>query len=152
MQVAVNSIIVTDRVRQEVGDVGPLTDSMKLRGQLNPITITRGNELVAGYRRLLAARKLGWEHIDANIVHRDSEIEKLEMQLEENVHRKDFSPQELLEGYRRLERLRRPNIFRRIGRFLGGIFTRLFRRRTGRDKLKPEPRGPAAGYDDWGAP
>jgi len=114
---------------------------MQEHGQLNPITITRTNELIAGHRRLLAATELKWTYIDANIVDKTSEIEKLELELEENIHRKDFSPEELLAGYRRLEKLRRPSLAKRIGGFFSRFFGRLFRR-----KKRTEPTGmpPAA--------
>ena len=129
MKIDIASIRISERVRQDVGDIAPLMASMKHHGQLNPVTVTRGNELVAGYRRLSAARKLGWQYIDANVVERDSEIEKLELELEENVHRKDFSPEELLAGYRRLDKLKHPSVARRIGTFFRNLFARLFRRR-----------------------
>ncbi len=128
MKVSVSSIMVRERVRHDVGDVAALMESMRQHGQLNPITITRDNELIAGHRRLLAARGLAWQHIEATVIDNDSEVEKLALELEENVHRKDFSPEELLAGYRRLEKLRRPGICRRVGGFFKGFFTRFFRR------------------------
>lgn len=129
MKIPVDSIIVRERVRHELGDLTALMESMQQHGQLNPITITRNNELIAGHRRLLAARTLSWQHIDATIVDRDSEADKLALELEENVHRKDFSPQELLAGYKRLEKLQRPRLFRRVGGIFKGFFARLFRRK-----------------------
>ena len=128
MKVSVSSIVVKKRVRREMGDLGPLMESMKRHGQLNPVSITRSNELVAGHRRLVSARKLGWQYIEASIVERDSELEKLEMEMEENVHRRDFSPEELLDGFRRLEKLRRRPFYGRFADFLRRLFARVFRR------------------------
>jgi len=126
MKVPVQDIIIHDRVRTDVGDLKPLMESLQNHGQLNPVTLTRENELIAGHRRTLAARELGWKYIEAHIVDKCSEAEKLQLELEENVHRKDFSPEELLAGYRRLEKLLRPSISTRIGRAIGGFFRIIF--------------------------
>ncbi len=126
MKVPVYDIIIKDRVRTDIGDLQPLMDSLQNHGQLNPVTLTRENELIAGHRRTLAARELGWKYIEAHIIDQSSEAEKLQLELEENVHRKDFSPEELLAGYRRLEKLLRPSIGTRIGRAISGFFRIIF--------------------------
>lgn len=143
MKVPISDIVIKERVRQDIGDLGPLMESMQKHGQLNPINITRDNELIAGHRRLLAARELGWTYIDSLIIDRDTQIEKLQLELEENVHRKDFSPEELLAGYRRLEKLLRPRFTKRVANFFGSLFGRIFRRRK-RLKQDQTPR-PALG-------
>ncbi len=129
MKVPISDIVVKERVRQDIGDLSKLMESMQKHGQLNPINITRDNELIAGHRRLLSAKELGWTYIDALIVDRDTQVEKLQLELEENVLRKDFSPEELLAGYRRLEKLLRPRFTRRVANFFGNLFGRLFGRR-----------------------
>ena len=129
MKIAVKEVIVKERVRHDIGDISSLMQSMRDHGQLNPITVDRANELIAGHRRLLAARELGWTYIDAKIVDKSSEADRLELELEENVHRKDFLPEELLAGYRKLEKLRRPRLTRRIGNFFRNFFSKLFRRK-----------------------
>jgi ParB family chromosome partitioning protein len=129
MKVPVSDIIIKERVRIEIGDLSSLMQSMQDHGQLNPVTITRDNELIAGHRRLLSALELEWTYIDASIVDSCTEAEKLQLELEENVHRKDFSPEELLAGYRRLEKLTSPSITKRIANFFGNIFGKLFRRK-----------------------
>jgi ParB family chromosome partitioning protein len=138
MKIALSEIVIRERVRKDLGDLSPLMASMQKHGQLNPITISRDNELIAGHRRLLSARELGWSYIDALIVDRDSEVEKLQLELEENVHRKDFCPEELLAGYRRLEKLLRPRLTTRIARFFGNLFAKLFSRRN-RNKDLSQP-------------
>ncbi len=126
MKVPVQDIIIKDRVRTDIGDLKPLMESLQNHGQLNPVTLTRENELIAGHRRTLAARELGWKYIEATIVDKSSAVEKLQLELEENVHRKDFSPEELLAGNRRLDKLLRPSIGRRLGRAIGGFFRKLY--------------------------
>ena len=64
-----------------------------------------------------------------SIVDGISDIEKLELELEENIHRKDFLPEEVLAGYSRLQRLRKPTVRKRIARLFVSIFNRIFRRR-----------------------
>ncbi len=126
MKVQIQDIVIKDRVRTDIGDLKPLMDSLRDHGQLNPITLSRENELIAGHRRTLAARELGWKYIEASIVDKSTEAEKLQLELEENVHRKDFSPEELLAGYRRLDKLLHPPLARRVGRAIGCFFRRLF--------------------------
>lgn len=138
MQVPLSSITVDQRVRKDIGDLTPLMQSMQAYGQLSPIVLTRQNALIAGHRRLLAAKKLGWYTVEAVYVDRDSDLERLEMELQENVHRKDFSPEELVEGYSRLEKLKKPRLSTRIADFVKRVWTRLFRWRKGRGA------GPAA--------
>jgi ParB family chromosome partitioning protein len=132
MQVDVSSIVIQKRVRQELGDLGPLMESLRKHGQLNPIILTSDYELIAGHRRLESARKLGWKTINAVLLDSLSDRDILEMELEENVHRKDLSPLELLDGYKRLDKLDHPGLWGRIGRFFRNVFRRLFRRRRRR--------------------
>ena len=53
------------------------------------------------------------------------EVRRLEMELEENIHRKDFTPEEVLEGWKKLDRLRHPPLSRRIGLAVRAFFGRL---------------------------
>jgi len=47
------------------GDISELADSMHEHGQITPVIVDNENNLVAGFRRLTAAKRLGWETIDA---------------------------------------------------------------------------------------
>lgn len=114
MLVPIAKIKVKKRVRKDLGNLDDLKDSLRAYGLLNPITITSKYELIAGERRLTAAKEIGWTNIPANIVDNLSEIEQLEMEIEENNQRKEFTDEELMEGYRRLEKLRNPGFFYRI--------------------------------------
>lgn len=127
MQVAIDQIKVRNRVRKDAGDIEALAASLSAHGLLHPIVLGRDNELIAGGRRLAAAKRLGWKTISAVIVDVEKKADKLELELEENVQRSALSYMELEEGYVRLERLRRPNIFRRIWEALRSFFRRLFR-------------------------
>lgn len=125
MQVPITSITIPERVRRDLGDLAPLMDSLKRVGQLNPITVSPAYELIAGHRRLTAATKLGWKTVDVVVVSGLDEVRRLEMELEENLYRKDFTPDEVLAGWKRLDELRHPTLRRRFGRALRGFFGRL---------------------------
>ena len=125
MLVPVSQIKIRKRVRKDLGNLDDLKESLKLYGLMNPITINRNYELIAGERRLQAAKQLGWTNINANIIENLDEIEQLEMELEENNQRKEFTEKELMEGYKRLERLRHPSFFYRIYLFFKHIFQKI---------------------------
>lgn len=125
MQVPITSITIPERVRRDLGDLAPLMDSLKRVGQLNPITVSPAYELIAGHRRLTAATKLGWKTVDVVVVSGLDETRRLEMELEENLYRKDFTPDEVLAGWKKLDELRHPKLRRRLGRAIGKFFGRL---------------------------
>ena len=54
--------------RRAVRDVDDFARSIAAVGLLNPITVTRALKLVAGCRRLLACKQLGWTKIPTRIV------------------------------------------------------------------------------------
>ena len=126
MQVPVEDIKVKKRIRKELGDISSLAESMKRLGQISPIVISKNNVLIAGGRRLEAARSLGWRTINAVIADRPGKLAKLEWEVEENLQRRDFSPGELAEATKRIQRLRNPGFFRRLWYALIAFFKRLF--------------------------
>lgn len=125
MLVAIKDIKIKKRVRKDLGDLENLKDSLRTYGLLNPITLNSRYELIAGERRLTAATQLGWTNIQANIVDNLTEVEQLEMEIEENNQRKEFTDQELLQGYMRLERLRNPGFFYRIYLFFKHLIQKI---------------------------
>ncbi|MBN1646878.1 MAG: ParB N-terminal domain-containing protein [Spirochaetales bacterium] len=127
MKVAIDEIHLKKRVRKNLGDLSQLMLSMKNHGLMNPIVITNKYELIAGHRRYESAKRLGWVEIEARIIAEPSKIEKLELELDENVHRRNLSPDELADGYTRLNKLKNPGIFVRIWRAIVRFFKRLFR-------------------------
>ena len=127
MQIPLSKIIVKKRIRQEIGDIAALAESMKRYGQMNPIVLNNRNQLVAGGRRLEAARYLGWRTINAVIIDLDEGLPMLEYEVEENLQRQDFSSEELTLAARRLNRLRNPGPFRRLWNAILRFFRRLFK-------------------------
>jgi len=125
MLVQIKDIKIKKRVRKDLGNLEDLKDSMKIYGLMNPITLNSRYELIAGERRLQSAIQLGWTSINANIIDNLTEVDQLEMELEENNQRKEFTNEELMQGYKRLQRLRNPNIFYRIYLFFKHLFQKI---------------------------
>jgi ParB family chromosome partitioning protein len=127
VQVPLNDIIVKKRIRKEMGDIVALAESMKRYGQMSPIVLNSRNQLVAGGRRLEAARYLGWRTINAMIVDINESLPMLEYEVEENLQRQNFSSGELAQAARRLNKLRNPGLFRRIWNAILRFFRKLFK-------------------------
>lgn len=125
MLVNIDDIIVGHRIRQDMGELEPLIDSLRRYGLLNPITIDDKNHLIAGGRRLLAAKALGWTFINANVINSTSNIQALEMELEENNQRKEFTTDELLSGYKKLDKLNNPSLLTKLIAWVKQIFTKI---------------------------
>jgi len=114
MEIAIDRIRVKKRVRTRLGDLQALMESLDARGLMHPLTVNRDYELIAGHRRLESARRLGWDTIEVRVVDASDELGMLELELEENLHRLDFTALELATARERLEKLRNPGLFRRI--------------------------------------
>ncbi len=132
MRMQVHDIIIKNRIRKNLGDITALMESMRQYGLLNPIMINTENELIAGHRRLESARRLGWDTIEVMVLQKESELEKLELEIEENVQRKNLTPEELADAYDRMERLKNPGLLKRILRRLRELIQRIRRSLRGR--------------------
>jgi ParB family chromosome partitioning protein len=127
MQVPIEDVKVKRRIRKDLGDIDTLAESLKLFGQINPVVITPKNVLISGQRRLEAAKALGWRTINAVIQEFPDALSKLEYEVEENIQRRDFTPQEIAEATKRIYRLKNPGFFRRILNAIIRFFKWLFR-------------------------
>jgi len=125
MQIQVDEIRIRKRIRKDPGDLRPLMESMRKHGILNPIVITTQNVLVAGYRRLEAAKRLGWQSVPVQVIDANDALTLLEIEIEENAARKDFSSDEMADAFTRMDKLKNPGVFRRIWYWLGKIFRRI---------------------------
>ncbi|MCL2293562.1 MAG: ParB N-terminal domain-containing protein [Spirochaetes bacterium] len=128
MKIKVSDIIIKTRAREDIGDLDSLMESMAKFGQLHPIILNTKLQLIAGNRRLESAKRLGWQMIDANIIDVKSKADLLEIEIDENMQRKDFSEDDIAEAYKKLARLRKKNIFVRFFDWIAGIFKKLFGR------------------------
>jgi len=85
-------------------DLEDLVNSIKEHGIMQPLVVTRkgdGFELIAGERRLRAAKTLGEETVPV-IVRDATEQEKLELALIENIQRQDLNAVEEATSYKAL--------------------------------------------------
>jgi ParB/RepB/Spo0J family partition protein len=94
-----------DQPRRHLGDLSELAASIREVGLIQPIIVTvigyERYRILAGERRFSATRQAGLERIPA-IVRSVDEQRQLEIQLVENLHRKDLNPLEEALTYRRL--------------------------------------------------
>lgn len=105
-------------VRRGVGDVRELAASIKAVGIIEPLVVTTQNSVIAGSRRLAAARMAGLKQVP--VVRRDADhpSEIQELMLVENLQRAELAPLEeaaalqLLVDFGRDQR----DIAKRIGR------------------------------------
>lgn len=130
MKIAIDKIKVDEnmRIRKEVGDLQPLEDSIKKVGLLNPIVIDETGELLAGHRRLSACKNLGMDDVEVTVVDlAGDKIGRLEVELAENFHRKDFTPEEILASEERrreiLESMREKSTWERCKLWLKNLFS-----------------------------
>jgi ParB family chromosome partitioning protein len=97
-------------------DVADLAESIHALGVLQPLLVLPDGTVVAGHRRLAAARLAGV--VAVPVIERDlSEREQIEAMTAENVARKDLSPSAEARAYRRLAALglTHGDIARRVG-------------------------------------
>lgn len=109
MKLAIDKIEVNGRHRRDMGDVGSLANSIATIGLLHPVVITAGHHLIAGERRIAAARSLNWTEIEVRFVDSLDDAKFLLLaERDENTCRKDFTPSEAVAVGRQLEELERP--------------------------------------------
>jgi ParB family chromosome partitioning protein len=125
MQVRVDEIKTKHRIRQDLGDLTQLAESIRTHGLLNPIVINEKKELIAGERRLESVKRLGWTTIDAHVIHQPSDAERIQIEIDENLYRRALSTSELAEGFSRIDRLKNPGFFYKIFKAIQHFFSSL---------------------------
>jgi N6-adenosine-specific RNA methylase IME4 len=88
---SISSIKIGKRHRRDLGDIDGLATSFRDIGLLQPIVITPDHELIAGRRRIEAAKSLGWKSIPVHVVDIESVMRG---EYDENILRKDFTVSE----------------------------------------------------------
>jgi adenine-specific DNA-methyltransferase len=90
--VKLTDIIVGERFRQDMGDISELRESIEANGLLSPIVVTEGLKLIAGGRRFAACEMAELKKIPCVIrADVDGEADLRELELVENIFRKDMS-------------------------------------------------------------
>lgn len=96
--VSVEAIEVEGRFREDYGDLVELSESIGTWGLIQPITLLAKEagryKLLAGGRRLAAVKALKLPDIPALVRYDVGDVTALEIELVENIHRKDLTWQE----------------------------------------------------------
>jgi ParB family chromosome partitioning protein len=100
-----------------------LADSIREKGVIQPLLVTQGNDnryvLIAGERRLRAAKLAGREEVPVVVMDKGSDNESLELALIENIQRHDLNPIEEAVAYGRLMEefhLTQEEVAKKVGR------------------------------------
>ncbi len=111
-----NGTVETDRIRPnpfqpradfDDEEIRRLSDSIRRQGVLQPVVVRRRDgvfQLIAGERRLRAAREAGLERIPA-VVRELDDRKMLEFAMVENLQRSDLNPIEKARAFRQLMQL-----------------------------------------------
>lgn len=107
--VPLDRIVVGDRIRKDMGDLDSLAASIRARGLLNPLTVDGDFRLLAGQRRLAAVRMLGFDRVEVRVaVSVHDALAAAQVERDENVERKAFTPEEAVRAGSLIEELERP--------------------------------------------
>jgi ParB family chromosome partitioning protein len=100
-----------------------LADSIREKGVIQPLLVTRGKGnryvLIAGERRLRAAKIAGCEEVPVVVMDKNGDNESLELALIENIQRHDLNPIEEATAYSRLMNeflLTQEEVAKKVGR------------------------------------
>lgn len=110
----VESIIVGNRHRTDLGDLTALCESIARDGLLQPLTVTIDGVLVCGARRLAAIKLLGWRTVSVWVRSGISgRLGHLLAEQDDNLLHKDLTPVEAAALYRELRTLMTEDAARR---------------------------------------
>lgn len=99
--------IAEERFREDYGEIEDLAVSIQRYGLFHPIIVDKEMNLVAGERRLKAHRLLGLTEIEVRQIGEISPLEKREIEIEENLKRKDFTWQEEVKARHEVDKIKR---------------------------------------------
>jgi len=106
IEIPIAEVIVEDNIRKAIDDktISDMAESITQVGVINPITVMdNGNgsyTVIAGHIRLLATKLAGKELIPAVIISND--VSRVQIQLIENIQRKNLSPLDEADAYQKL--------------------------------------------------
>ena len=103
----IEDIKISKAPLRELGNINILADSIAEHGMLHPIVINQSNELIAGRRRLEAAKVLGWKEVEIKVVKTKDDYDRLAKTITENIQRKQLNWQEEVLSVEELDRLMR---------------------------------------------
>lgn len=104
--IPVGDLVVSPlNVREDVGDIQPLAESVKSEGLLHPLTVRPYGEkfeIVAGRRRYEACKLIGMKLIPCNVAEEMDDRQAVLTSLKENMRRGDLTAAEKKRGIERL--------------------------------------------------
>lgn len=105
--VPINQIQIGQRQRKSVGELDDLIESIKRVGLIHPIVVDESLNLLAGERRLTACKMLGWNEVPIRQFNELGEVERKEIELEENIRRKQLDWKDEVKAKLELDQLKR---------------------------------------------
>lgn len=105
MLIDINKVVVKDRIRKDYGNIEELADDIKKNGLINPPVVTPDFELIAGERRLKAMEHLGYNQIEVRVMKVNDFEHMLNLEINENESRKDFTKSERINYAKQLHRI-----------------------------------------------
>ncbi len=107
-EILISDIKVDERFRVDYGDVEDLAQDIEVNGLYHPVLVNKiGKRLLAGGRRLAAFKHLQRDTIPAQLVSVRSKLQAREIELLENVMRKELDWQERVKLVREIDVLYR---------------------------------------------
>jgi ParB family chromosome partitioning protein len=135
IEIPVDTVTVSRPVRRDAGDLATLEASIRRLGVLQPLILDRRNRLIAGYRRLLAARRAGLGTVPALRVEADADsLLAADIQADENLCRLPLSHEDfeaLIERKQGLVQQRKPGLWSEVVQWLKRLFPSFGRRAHG---------------------
>jgi ParB family chromosome partitioning protein len=95
--IRLSNIKIGKRCRRELGDIIALMESIRSLGLLQPIALSPRHDLIDGFRRIEAVKRMGEQTISCHLVRGLDDLELLQAGLDANVCRKGPSPLEAWE-------------------------------------------------------
>lgn len=86
-----DKIILEGRYREDLGNIEELTQSIQEKGLIQPISLNTNGKLLAGGRRYNATKAAGLAEIPAMVRRAEDVLDEKEIELYENIHRKDMT-------------------------------------------------------------
>ena len=87
----ISDIIIKDRTRVDIGDIVSLAANISMIGQLSPILIDSDNNLIDGFRRIQAFKKLKRDIIEVRVVDGINKDDHFLIELLSNMDHKEFT-------------------------------------------------------------
>lgn len=106
MKIPLKDVKVGARFRTQFVDIDKLAESISKFGLIEPIVLDENNNLIAGERRVRAHQLLKLPEIEVRYMKELGDLEKKEIELEENIQRNAFTWQEEVTAKNQLHKLK----------------------------------------------